>query len=140
MEDMMSKVKSNLHDKFATSINREKEGNWFEVKEGVKFLLRRMGSANTAKMRAAHAQYYKPHARRLEVDDDFPAEKQQEIMTNIFIDVCLVDWAGVELDGKVVPCNKENARILFKDLPDLVDTLSKYATDASNFKEDLGKS
>jgi len=63
-----------------------------------------------------------------------------EIQVKIFIDVCLADWAGVEIDGQPVGCNKENALKFFIGLPDLFETLWAHAKDFNNYREDMGNS
>jgi len=144
-------MKSNLHGTFGTNKVFEQEGVDFVVKgeeviestgeklPEVSFRLRRFVSSNP-RVKSAMAQYYKPFARQIDMGT-LPAEKGDELAIRLFIDVCLVSWAGV-LDEKNQPieCTKENAYKLFKELPDLFGTLQKYANDFESYKDDVGNS
>lgn len=132
-------MKSNLDAMFKTDKNLEKEGVWFEVADGVKFLIKRFGGANSEAVKKAMAKYYKPHAKMVE-RGIMPVHKEVEIMAKVFVDVCLIDWEGVEIDGEIVPFNKEKAVEFFCGLPELLDTLMEYAQGQESFKEDLGNS
>ena len=64
---------------------------------------------------------------------------KQRIETNkkfidVIIDTIIVGWNGL-LDDKDKPIKftKENAKKLFKDLPDLLDVLYSQASDSKNF-------
>lgn len=132
-------MKSNLDGLFKASEELEKNGVWFDVvADTTGFLLRPFRPTNP-RVKAALAAHYKPYARQVEMGT-LDQKKELEIKIKMFIDVCLVDWKGVEIDGKEVECNKENALKLFKSLPDLFTTLQGYAEDFSSFKEDVGNS
>lgn len=131
-------MKTNLDKFFKTSDHFEKNGVWFEIEEGVGFLLRPFKPSNP-RIKEALAHHYKPYARQVEMGT-LGQEKQLEIQTKVFIDVCLVEWKGIEIDGKLAELTKENALKFFLALPDLLDTLWKYASDFNNYKEELGNS
>lgn len=131
-------MKTNLDKFFKTSTALEENGVWFDISEKIGFLLRPFKPTNP-KVKAAMANYFKPYARQVELGT-LEMDKQLEIQINIFIDVCLADWKGVEIDDKEVECNPENAKKFFKALPDLFDTLWKHAGDFNNYREDLGNS
>lgn len=129
-------MKTNLDKHFKTSEELEKNGVWFDISDNVGFLLRPFKTTNP-RVKAAMAHYYKPYARQVELGT-LDQAKQLEIQIKIFIDVCLVDWKGVEIDDKVAEYKPEVALKFFTALPDLFDTLWRHATDFNNFKEDLG--
>lgn len=132
-------MKSNLDGLFKASEDLEKNGVWFDVIEDkVGFLLRPYRPTNP-RIKAALANYYKPYARQVEMGT-LEHSKVLEIQIKMFIDICLVEWKGVEIDGQEVDCNKENATKLFKSLPDLFRTLQEYAEDFNSYKEEVGKS
>lgn len=132
-------MKSNLHSMFKTSATHETQGVWFEIAPDVSFHLRRFGGANSDVFKQAMAKYHKPYARLIQ-NNSLPAEKETEIMTKVFIDVSLVDWKGVEIDGKEAEYSKENALKLFTELPELASELVTYASEVDHFREDLGNS
>lgn len=129
---------SNLDSLFKTSDDLEKNGVWFELDSKTGFLLRPFRQSNP-RIKAAMAKYYKPYARQID-NDTLDLEKQREINMNLFMDVCLVDWRGIEIDGEEKPFDRESALTLFKRLPELFDNLWKHAQDFKNYKEDLGNS
>lgn len=132
-------MKTNLDKLFKTDATLERDGVDFALDDKTSFRVRRFNSQNP-RVKAAMASYYKPYARQVELGT-LPQEKSSEITMKLFIDVCLASWEGVEDEkGNPIECNKDNALKLFKALPDLFETLWKYANDFANYKEDLGNS
>jgi hypothetical protein len=132
-------MKTNLDTLFKTSDSMETTGIWMTVSEDVGFLVKRFGGYNTPKVKAATAKYYKPYARLIENGTIAP-EKEKEIMTKIFVESSLMDWKGIEIDGKPAPFSKEVATEFLLSLPELAESLLSYASDSKNYKEDLGNS
>lgn len=139
-------MKTNLDNLFKANKNLENDGVDFVVREAdektqtkeLSFRVRRFSPTNT-RAKAAMAAYYKPHARQIELGT-LPQEKSFEININLFIDMCLVSWKGVEMEDKEVECTKENAQKLFKALPDLFNALWDHCNDFQSYKEDVGNS
>lgn len=129
-------MKSNLDKHFKQNSNLEKEGVWFELEGGVRFLIRRFGGSNT-EVKKAMLKYYKPVARLIEKNllDD---KKEKSIIAKAFIKACIIDWQGIEIDGEETPFSFEKAVELFASLPELLDTLMEYAQDAENYREEVG--
>lgn len=138
-------MKTNLDSIFKQDENLELTGIWFQISDKIKFKLRRFGGSNTAAMNKHSAKIFKPYAQMIKAGT-VPEDKMEELSMTLFIRSCLVDWKGVEDDGKELECNEENAIKLFKHLPELIDKLIKYADSAHNYKaefeqtEELGKS
>ena len=111
------------------------------IEDGIDFFLGdivfkiRYFNPRSHRVKAAMAKYYKPHARQVELGT-LPAEKEREIQINLFLDICLVKWDGL-VDDKMapIPYSRENALKVFDRLPELFDTLWRYANDFSSFKE-----
>lgn len=139
-------MKTNLDSMFKTDEKMENDGVDFVVREasdaeGIKELSFRVRhfSATNPRVKAAMASHYKPYARQVELGT-LDQKKADEITVKLFIDVCLVGWKGVEIDGEEKQCTKDNALLLFTRLPKLFDTLWKYANDFNNYREDVGNS
>lgn len=140
-------MKTNLDKFYKTNPTYEKEGVNFvlveedkanEVEE-ISMVVRRFNSSNP-RVKAAMAAYYKPYARMIELGT-LPQEKSDEITIRLFIDVCLVSWKGIrDESGKEIEFNKENAFSLLKSLPDMFESIWKYANNFENFKEEVGNS
>jgi hypothetical protein len=132
-------MKTNLDTLFKTSDSMETSGIWMTISDDVGFLVKRFGGYNSPKVKAATAKYYKPYARLIE-NGTLAMEKEKEIMTKIFVESSLMDWKGVEIDGKLTPFSKEVAVEFLLSLPELAESLISYASDSKNYKEDLGNS
>jgi hypothetical protein len=130
-------MKSNLHQFYKTDTSLETSGKWFELSEDVGFLVRRFGGANADKMKQALAKYHKPHAYQIQKGTLEP-EKEKEILTRAFVESCITDWKGIEIDGEVKEFNKVDCVNLLLELPDLTDTLLDWSQNIDNFKEELG--
>lgn len=130
---------TNLDKFFKANSSLEQDGVDFDIGDGISFKVRRFGPSNT-RVKSAMATYYKPYAKQVELGT-LPVEKSLEINAKVFVDTCLVSWQGVlDESGKPLEFTKENALKLFKDLPDLFETLWKHANTFENYKEELGNS
>ncbi len=129
-------MKTNIDSIFKTDDDLEKNGVWFDLNEKTGFLIRPFRASNP-RVKAGMAKYYKPYARQIE-NDTLEIEKQREININLFMDVCLADWRGIEIDGADTKFDREAGLKLFKSLPELFDNLWKHAQDFKNYREDLG--
>lgn len=131
-------MKTNLDTFFKTDEELESGGVWFDISDKIGFLVRPFKGSNP-RVKAALATHYKPYARQIEMGS-LDETKQMEIQVKMFIQVCLVDWKGVEIDGKPASFSKETALEFFMELPELFNTLWRHANDYTNYKEDLGNS
>ena len=132
-------MKSNLDSLFKGNVDAEKEGVWFAIGEETKFLVKRFGGANQVNVQKAMAKYYKPYAKLID-KGLFPEDKEKRIMAKVFVEACLIDWEKVIIDGEEIPYSPAKAVELFESLPDLLITLTEYASNMESFKEDLGNS
>lgn len=133
----MSEMKTNLDKFFKTDSEVEKQGVWMDIDDNTGFLVKRWNDSNP-QMKAAFAAHYKPYARQIEMGTLSPA-KEREIMTKIFVNSCLIDWKGVEINGVATPFSKEAAVDFLINLPALFDALMEHAKDFKNFKVDDAK-
>ncbi len=131
-------MQSNLDKLFKTDKKLQEDGIDFVIDDKTSFRVRHLTQSNP-RVKAAMAQHFKPYARQVELGT-LPPEKEAEINQKVFIDVCLVSWIGVEIDGKEAECSKENASKLFKELPELFEHLWKYANDFTHYRIDVGNS
>lgn len=131
-------MKTNLDSIFKTNKVLESSGVWFDISEEIGFLISRFGSSNQ-KAKALTAKYYKPYAALVQ-NGGMPEEKSTEISLRVFVESCMIDWKGIQIDGVEVPFSHEAALKLLKEMPDLADTLMTHASNSANYKEDLGNS
>ena len=129
-------MSSNLDKLFKSHTNLEKDGVWFEIADGIRFRVRRFGGSNF-EVKKAMAKHYKPYSKLIE-RNLLSEEKEREIYTKAFIDSCIVDWEGVEVDSVKTPFSFDAALTLFKGLPELLETLMEHSQSTDNYREDLG--
>lgn len=132
-------MKTNLDSAFRTNTSLETDGVWFEIQDGVKFKCRRFGGMNSQKVKAVSSKYFKPFLKQIELGT-LSEEKSREITVRAFVESCLVDWTGVQVDGVDQPFSVENAYKLLVELPALAETLIKYSSEMNPYKEELGNS
>lgn len=131
--------KTNLDKHFKTNPEFEKSGVWYEIAEGIRFLVRPFSVSNTA-VKAVLAKYYKPLAKQIELGT-VSMEKTRDARIKMFVDACLVDWEGIEIDDTPVEYSEKAATELFTSLPELFETLWTYCQDFKNYRsEDVGNS
>lgn len=131
-------MKSNLDKLYKTSDALEKDGVWMDISDETGFLVRPFSETNP-RVKAAMATHYKPFARQIQMNT-LDLKKNLEINVRLFVEICLVDWKGVEIDGKQVEFSKELAVPFLCGLPQLFNQLWKHANDYENYREDLGNS
>lgn len=138
-------MKTNLDQLYRTDGDIEKEGVLIRFTDKVAFKVRRYGGTNNTEFKKASKKYFKPHAKQIERGAIDP-NLARELVIKSFVEGCLVDWEGVEIDGEVKDYDPKLAIDLFKELPDLFDELLDQSQNVSNFREeeegteDLGNS
>jgi len=125
-------MKSNLDTFFKTDKEVEGTGVWFNIDEKSGFLVKPFSPSNPS-IKAAMAKFFKPYAYQID-HGTLDADKEREITVKVFVHACLVDWKGIEIDGKEAAFDKAEAVKLFISLPELYTTIAKYAEDFRNYK------
>lgn len=130
---------SKLHTLFKTNRTLETEGIYLQIDDGIKFKVKRFGGSNETKVKQAMNKHYKPMSRLIE-SGALSSKQENEIMVKVFVESCMLDWEGIEEDGKEVPYSESKAIALFTELPELFRVIMDYAGSTDNFREDLGNS
>jgi hypothetical protein len=130
-------MKTNLDETFKTDLSCERDGIWLEISDTIAFKVKRFGGVNQPELKRAFAKYYKPYAKQIE-NGTLSPDKEREVTTRTFVEVVLVDWRGIEIDGKEEPFTKELAIKFFLELPELFELVIKHATSFDNYRADLG--
>lgn len=107
------------------------------------FYIRRMSRSNLKYTKSLEARTRRH--RRLIDNDQLDPKLAEQINLDIFLDsifvhfenIPLSDVTGKKEDLGFAPSTKENARLLFENLPDLYDDLQMKAQKASMFKENV---
>lgn len=123
-----------LYTQYKTDSALETGGVWFEIMDGVKFLIARAGGSNR-KYRRALDNRSKPYRHQIR-KETIDAEKLRELAMLAFVDACLLDWDGVT-DGNDEPMEFSRGNVLkvFNELPEVYDTLFDAASTAGAYRE-----
>ena len=134
-------MKTNIDSHFLTDEKMEKEGIQFTLDDSGKVWIqvRRVGGSNSTKIKAIYAKYHKPYAYQIE-KKLLSDEKSRELAIRVFVEACVVDWAGIVIDGAEVPYSPEAAIKLLLARPELADALDRYASNVENYREAVGNS
>ena len=62
----------------------------------------------------------------------FTAEEQEESGLNLLA-VCTLAWEGVVVEGEVLPCTKENAKMVYQRFPWIKEQVDQFIGDRANF-------
>jgi len=132
-------MKTNLDSMFKSNSKNEIDGVWFDISEDVGFHIKRFGGMNSPAIKKALAIHHKPYARLIE-KGLLEEAKERRIYTRVFVEACMINWKGVEIDGEFKDFSDELAVEFFVGLPELLDTLVDYAQTNSNYADDVGNS
>ncbi|PXY95086.1 hypothetical protein [Frischella perrara] len=127
-----------LFEQFETDKTKEQDGVPVEYAPNTDgtipvFYLARIGGANS-KYSLLIKKLTKQYKRQIQLDS-LPDEKLMEISIQAFSEGALRGWENIQdRDHKNIPFSVENARNLFKQLPDLFADLISQANDIELFK------
>lgn len=100
----------------------------------IAFILRRMSRSNPEYTKALN-KATQPIQREIELET-LDNARADAIFLDVFVDTILIGWENVrDADGNELAFNRENARKLLTDLPDLYDSLQDTAKKATHFRE-----
>ena len=121
-----------LARKYKTDSEAEDNGAWIDWGEGAKLKIARVGNPNYQRRAQALMKPHR-HARdRGTISDDV----QTSIITQCLAETGLVDWEGVEFDGKPIKYSPKAAEKLLNELKDFREDILLVANDLSNFRAD----
>lgn len=118
-----------------TDLSAEEQGVWVTYQGDVQFKLARIDNPRyTAKLAAA----IKPHRKAIRTDT-MPDKDLLEITTAVLAETVVLDWKGIEEDGKPVKYSVEKAKefLLDPSLKDVTEWICTFAKDAANYRNDL---
>lgn len=125
---------ASAYDLFESSAEAEAKGVWVSVGP-FGFKIARAGGSNEAFSKEA-TKRFKPFQVAIN-NETMPKEMAEDMVIEIFVDTIILDWKDVgDRDGVLLPFSKENARKLFKELPNLFAELQAQATKTGNFRKE----
>jgi hypothetical protein len=130
-------MKTNLDSLYKTDTDCETTGIWLMINEEVGFRVKRFGGKNKLKIAEKLAKLQKPYSRQIELGT-MDQKILDQIHVKVFVEECIVDWKGIEIDGQPVEYSNEQCIEMLRELPDLTDSLVQYASDIGNYREQVG--
>jgi hypothetical protein len=133
-------MKSILHKSFKTNKNLEIEGITLEYHDQdepdippVRIRIARAGGANVAYDKALDKRTRS--IRRHLAANAVSMQEIRRITMDVYAETVLLGWENVTDEaGDPIPFSPDNARKLFKDLPDLFDDIQQQAQQAELFR------
>lgn len=120
-----------VYKTFQTDDELEKRGILLDFGNGEWVRVARMGGGNKKFIQLFEASM-KPYRRAFELgtmDDD----KAAEIMHECFAKAIVLDWNITGPDGEKIEFTLENAKRVFKELPEFFNTIRQEAEKRANF-------
>lgn len=119
-----------LEKLFAQDDTAVEEGKWFNVQKDVHFKIASVNSERYQTVFRTLTKDYRTAIRRKTMDP----EVMEEIMKKVAAKTLLLDWKGLELDGKPFPYNKDNALYIMMNFDSAYILVMDYASDMEAYK------
>jgi hypothetical protein len=138
-----------LRKNYATDRAKEVEGVEIAVdmnehnKEPIYITVSRMGQSNKEYTKALQSAT-EPHTASIQ-NETLDNDLGRAIMRDVFVDTVLKGWrnlpkselTGNDKDTDELPFSRENAILLFDELPDFYDVCEAHARKAANFRNQV---
>lgn len=129
-----------LYKQFKTNSNLETDGIEVKFEEAANkdgtiptLIIARSGGSNKAYSKCLDTKT-RPHRRQME-GKNLKVEIAEAILMDVFIETILKGWKFIfDENGNELAFNKENAKKLLQDLPDVYERCQEEAKDAANFR------
>ena len=120
---------------FGTDSTKEQEGVWYDIAEGLRMKIARIGNPLYQKRFQALIKPYRRSVRRGTLSDDV-AEK---LLVQCLSETIVLDWEGVEDEGMEIPYSKDAAVALLTKYPELRNYINDIANELEGFQEELNE-
>lgn len=120
-----------LKKAFATNKKKELDGVWVKAEDGAQFLIARYNNTKAEKLTG---ELMRPHRRRARLGT-LPDEIQRDVSFSVLANAVLLDWKGVQVDGKDVSFSPELAKKMFDEIPDFADFIAGFSMDVTLFQD-----
>lgn len=117
---------------FVTNSKREIEGVVLPLAEGVTL---RVARFNNPRMEEHMQRIGKPYARSIKMGT-FPPQEMRKLMAKAMSHHVLLDWTGLEEDGKPLAYSPEAAERLLLESRDFFDLVFEAANEQQNFRDE----
>lgn len=120
-----------IRKQFGTNRLAESAGVWIEIGQGARV---KVGRSTSPQYRKKLQEVIRPHRGVINANamDDAEAHK---LFARAAAGTLLIDWAGIEIDGKPVQFSVDAAEQIMIDIPDFYNAIKGFADDAALFRE-----
>lgn len=115
---------------FGTNSTLENEGVWIELGDGASIKVARVGNKEN---KAILKKLIAPHKMAAR-NDKLADEIWDKITVESMAATILLDWKGIEDDGKPLPYTKENATRLLTDYKDFREQVASFSSELALFQ------
>ena len=122
-----------LKKEFGTNKKLETEGVWEDFGNGCKVLIARQGNENYKKAFRKLSKPYQNAIRRNNLSDEIA----ERILIEVMAETIVLDWSGMEEDGKDIKYSKEECFRILKSYPDFKNEVSFRSESMELFKQEM---
>ena len=122
-----------LKKEYGTDKNKELDGVWEDMGNGCKVLIARIGNENYSKVFRRISKPYQNAIRRGTLGND----KAEDLLIQAMAECIVLDWTGLEEDGKKVKYSREECIRVLKEYKDFRDHVSELANSMELFKREM---
>ena len=117
---------------YGTDENKEKEGIWQDMGDGIRIRIARIGNPNYQKLFQRLSKPHRKAIRRGTLKEDVA----EALMIECMAETIVLDWEGIELDGKKLPYSKENAVMILTEFKDLREYINDFANEMEAYMQE----
>jgi hypothetical protein len=116
---------------FKRDDSSSEDGKWFPLGPEARIKMRSFSSSAS---KAYRRKALVPYQAFVNSNRPLPDGTDEELIKDQMVDVIILDWEGLQANGKDLPYSKANARMLVNDAEDFVDLLANILLSADSFK------
>lgn len=123
---------ADLLRRFGTNVEAEREGAWNDLGGGIRVKIARWSNQRFIRR---FEELIAPHRADIDAGTLDPTVDQQ-VMARVMADTIVMDWEGIELDGKTVPYSPDQAYELLirEDLKDFRADIQRRAQRVERYR------
>jgi hypothetical protein len=122
-----------LKKEYGTDKDKELAGVWEDMGGGCKVLIARLGNENYSKVFRRISKPYQNAIRRGTLGN----EKAEELLIQAMAECIVLDWQGLEEDGKKIKYSRDECVRVLKEYKDFRDHISELANSMELFKREM---
>lgn len=119
---------------FATDIDAEENGRWFDLGSDSSIQLR---SFDSKKSRDVRKSLMLPYTAKVRAGKELSDEEQEDVTIKQMAKAIIVDWKGFKENGKSIPFNAVNAENYLRKYKKFRNLVAQLVIEDDSFKAEL---